>query len=268
VGSVRDAEALVKGLRLRSAARIARFGAVTAVLLPAFVARRAMASATGLGESGDALRDRWVRVWSSTLLRTFGVHLVTTGDVPARGRGHLVVANHRSTADVLALLNTFGGRMVSRADLANWPLVGPAARAVGTIFVDRADAASGAGAVRAIRTQLAAGSTVILFPEGTTYPGDDVRPFHSGAFIAALRSGADIVPVGLAYQTGSGAAFVNESFAAHLARMADAEPSRVAMCIGSPIGIAERARAAHLAARAQADVQRLVASARALVDRP
>jgi 1-acyl-sn-glycerol-3-phosphate acyltransferase len=177
-----------------------------------------------------------------------------------------VVANHRSTADVLALLHAFGGRMVSRADLARWPLVGPAARAVGTIFVDRADAASGAGAVRAIRTQLAAGSTVIVFPEGTTYPGDDVRPFHPGAFIAALRSGSDVVPVGLAYQTGSGAAFVNESFPAHLARMAAAEPSRVAMCIGTPITIAERTRAGHLAARAQTDVQRLVGAARALVD--
>jgi 1-acyl-sn-glycerol-3-phosphate acyltransferase len=255
------------GRPLRSAARVVQFGAVTAILLPAFVARRAIGAATGLGEGGDALRDRWVRAWSSALLQTFGVRVLARGDVPQRGRGHLVVANHRSTADILALLHAFGGRMVSRADLAGWPLVGPAARAVGTIFVDRADAASGAGAVRSIRTQLAAGSTVIVFPEGTTYPGDDVRPFLPGAFIAALRSGADVVPVGLAYQTGSGAAFVNESFPAHLARMAAAEPSRVAMCIGTPIGIAERTRAVQLAARAQADVQRLVGAARALVDR-
>jgi 1-acyl-sn-glycerol-3-phosphate acyltransferase len=256
----------VNGRPLRSARRIAGFGVVTAILLPAFIARRAIGSASGLGENGDALRDRWVRAWSSSLLRTFGVRVLASGTVPARGRGHLVVANHRSTADVLALLHTFGGRMVSRADLAGWPLVGAAARAVGTVFVDRADAASGAGAVRAIRTHLAAGSTVIVFPEGTTYPGDEVRPFLSGAFIAALRSGADVVPVGLAYETGSGAAFFKETFTAHLARVAAADPSRVAMCIGTPIGIPEKTRAAHLAARAQAEVQRLVAAARAIVD--
>ncbi len=251
---------------LRSAARVARFGAVTGVLLPAFVAQRTIASTTGLGESGDALRDRWVRRWSSALLRTFGLRVLASGEVPAPVRGHLVVANHRSTADILALLQAFGGRMVSRADLARWPLVGPAARAVGTIFVDRADAASGAGAVRAIRTQLSSGSTVIVFPEGTTYPGDEVRPFRPGAFIAALRSGADVVPVGIAYQKGSGAAFFNESFPAHLARMAAADPSRLGMCIGTPIRIAERTRAVQLAAKAQADVQRLVTAARALVD--
>jgi 1-acyl-sn-glycerol-3-phosphate acyltransferase len=197
----------------------------------------------------------------------FGVRVLARGAPPTRRRGHLVVANHRSTADILVLLRAFGGHMVSRSDLAGWPLVGIAARAVGTVFVDRSDAASGASAVRAIRSRLAAGSTVIVFPEGTTFPDDEVRTFHAGAFVAALRSGADIVPVGLAYGTGSGAAFVNESFPAHLARMAAARPSDVVMCIGEPLAIPENARAAHLRDQAHAAVQRLVHEARRVVDR-
>ncbi len=252
--------------KARSAARIAAFGAVTGAMLPAFVARQALATSAGRGEGADAARDAWVGAWSSALLRVFGVDVAVRGNPPPRGRGHLVVANHRSTADVLALLRAFGGRMVSRADLARWPLVGAAARAVGTVFVDRADAASGAGAVRAMRTHLAAGSTVIVFPEGTTFPGDDVRPFHPGAFVATLRSGADIIPVGLAYETGSGAAFVKESFPAHLARMAAARPSRAVMCIGAPIACDERARTTHLVTAAHAEVQRLVREARLVVD--
>ncbi len=84
--------------------------------------------------------------------------------------------------------------------------------------------------------------------------------------MAALRSGADIVPVGLAYATGSGAAFVNESFTAHLARMAAAAPSTVAMCVGPTITVPETARAAPLRDRAHAEVQRLVHEARRLVD--
>jgi 1-acyl-sn-glycerol-3-phosphate acyltransferase len=155
---------------------------------------------------------------------------------------------------------------VSRADLARWPLIGAAARAVGTVFVDRADAISGANALRAIRTLLARGSTVIVFPEGTTFTDDEVRPFHPGPFVAALRSGADVVPVGLAYEKGSGAAFVNESFGAHLARMAAAEPSKMVMCTGAPIAVAEAARGAELRDRAHASVQKLVHEARRLVD--
>jgi 1-acyl-sn-glycerol-3-phosphate acyltransferase len=247
---------------LRRAGRIAGFGVLTSAMLPAFLAHERLAR---LPER-DRVRERWVAAWCAGLLRLFGVRVLFRGEVPAGGRGHLVVANHRSTADILVLLRAFGGHMVSRADLAGWPLVGVAARAVGTVFVDRSDAVSGANAVRAIRDRLAEGSTVIVFPEGTTFPDDQVRPFHAGAFVAALRSGADIVPVGIAYGAGSGAAFVNESFPAHLARMAAATPSDVVVCVGEPIVVPEKGRAAQLRDRAQGEVQRLVGEARRLVD--
>ncbi len=84
--------------------------------------------------------------------------------------------------------------------------------------------------------------------------------------MAALHSGADIIPVGLAYASGSGAAFFQESFPAHLRRMAAAEPSAVAMCMGAPIVIGEKARAARLRDEARAEVQRLVLEARRMVD--
>jgi 1-acyl-sn-glycerol-3-phosphate acyltransferase len=264
VGGVRSEETLVSVRReLRRAARIAGFGAMTTSMLPVFMARERMAPE---GERAG-VRGRWVGAWSGALLRMFGVRVLSTKTTPLpQGRGHLVVSNHRSTADILILLRAFGGHMVSRADLARWPLIGAAARAVGTVFVDRADAISGANALRAIRTLLARGSTVIVFPEGTTFTDDEVRPFHPGPFVAALRSGADVVPVGLAYEKGSGAAFVNESFGAHLARMAAAEPSKMVMCTGAPIAVAEAARGAELRDRAHASVQKLVHEARRLVD--
>jgi 1-acyl-sn-glycerol-3-phosphate acyltransferase len=263
VGLVRHAEALVTPRQqARRAARVAGFGAVTALMLPAFVARETLALPT----RRDGVRDRWVGRWASSLLRIFGIDVRSRGALPVHGRGHLVVANHRSTADILILLRAFGGHMVSRSDLANWPLVGPAARAVGTVFVDRTDAVSGASAVRAIRTHLARGATVIVFPEGTTFPDDEVRPFHAGAFVAALHSGADIVPVGLAYARGSGAQFFQETFPAHLSRMAAAEPSSVAMCVGAPIAIGEKTRAARLRDEAHAEVTTLVREARRMVD--
>ncbi len=247
---------------VRRAVRVAGFGAITGTLLPAFVAHEAIAP---VGDR-ERVRERWVEAWCAMLLGLFGVEVRVHGTAPPKTRGHLVVANHRSTADILILLRAFGGHMVSRADLARWPLVGAAARSVGTVFVDRGDAVSGATAVRAIRTRLARGATIIVFPEGTTFPDDEVRPFQPGSFVAALRSGADIVPVGLAYATGSGAAFVNESFPAHLARMAAAPPSRAAMCIGSPIPLEGDARAGSARERAHSEVQRLVVEARRLAD--
>ncbi len=277
---MREASAIGPRAQVRRGARIAGFGVLTAAMLPGFAAHEALAPASQRGR----VREAWVGVWCAALLRLFGVRVQMYGRLPERpagagvapsnngtgGRGRLVVSNHRSTADILVLLRAFGGKMVSRADLARWPLVGAAARSVGTLFVDRADAASGASTVRAIRNELGRGETVIVFPEGTTFVGDEVRPFHAGAFVAAMHTpqarAPEIVPVGLAYAAGSQAAFVNESFGAHLGRVAAAEPSDLAVCVGEPLAIGSGVRASELRDTAHAEVQRLVREARALVD--
>jgi 1-acyl-sn-glycerol-3-phosphate acyltransferase len=246
---------------VRRAGRIAGFGAVTATMLPLFVARRAAAP----GEAAkEEIRERWIRAWASALLRVFAVRVRVDGAVRPAGRGQLVVANHRSTIDIAALLRTFGGYMVSRADLSQWPLVGAAARSVGTVFVDRQDRGSGAGAVRAMRRLLQAGRTVIVFPEGTTFPDDELRPFLPGAFLAAAHTGASVVPVGIAYAKGSGAAFVAESFPAHLSRMSKAPPTDVVLRVGSPL--AAGGKAADMRDRAHVAVSQLIGEARAIVD--
>lgn len=105
-----------------------------------------------------------------------------------------------------------------------------------------------------------------MFPEGTTFEGDVVRPFLAGAFVGALRTGASVVPVGIAYATGSGAAFVGETFTRHLSRMAEALPTNAVVLVGAAIPIRERARAADVAREAQEAVQRLVLEARREVD--
>jgi 1-acyl-sn-glycerol-3-phosphate acyltransferase len=248
--------------------RIAGLGAITAGMLPGLLAHEAAATRLMGEPATERVRDAWVGAWSAAMLALFGLHVTRDGPVPPPGRARLIVSNHRSTADILILLRTFGGRMVSRADLAGWPLIGFAARSAGTLFVDRADAASGATALRSMQSHMARGSSILVFPEGTTFPDDTVRPFHPGAFVAAARARVDVVPVGLAYEKGSGAAFFGESFTAHLARMAAARPSRVALCVGPIFEGGARGRASELRDRAQGAVQELVIRARGIVDGP
>ena len=247
----------------RRVVRIAGFAAITAAMLPVYGARDAMAAEA----EREPLRDRWTRRWSQALLGLFDVKVVVVGEVPPKRAGRLVVANHRSTIDIAVLLKTFGGRIVSRGDLSKWPLVGAAASRTGTVFVDRGNKMSGAAAIRAIFQVLRAGSTVAAFPEGTTFPGDGVRPFQAGAFVAAVRAGAEVVPVGIAYETGSQAAFVGESFKSHLARMAGAPPTKLVVCIGTPIDGRAFSKGPLLATAAEEAVSELVAKARVLVDR-
>ena len=247
----------------RRTARGAGFVALTGAMLPTFALRDRLAS----HGARDAVRDRWVKRWCDLLLSLFAVEAIVE-PLPAKTptRGRLIVANHRSMIDVGLMLSRFGGRMVSRGDLSRWPLLGAAARVVGTVFVDRERAESGASAIRAMRQLLLDGQTVCLFPEGTTFDGDELRPFHGGAFIAATRTGAEIVPVGVAYAHGSAAAFGNETFLQHLGRLAGARRTRVAVCVGQPTLAGDGIEAGELRAATHRAMQALVHRARARVD--
>ncbi|MBI2897439.1 MAG: 1-acyl-sn-glycerol-3-phosphate acyltransferase [Deltaproteobacteria bacterium] len=203
------------------------------------------------------------RGWFRSLLETFDVTVSLHGDPEATaGVARMVVGNHRSAIDVAVLGWLFGGSLLSRGDLSSWPFLGTVARAAGTIFVDRDDAKSGALVVRAIRERLRAGGTVSLFPEGTTFDDDRVRPFRRGSFVAAARSGCRVVPVGLAYDSSGRAIFRDRTFLAHLGRISSAPGIGVAVRVGSPIAAAATS-SEELARQAEAAVQSLVIAARA-----
>lgn len=210
-------------------------------------------------------RDAWVRAWSKGVLTCFRIDLDVIGEPPPRTGGRMIVSNHRSAIDINVVLSQFGGRMVSRHDIAGWPGLGWGAKLIGTVFVDRKDAKSGMVTIRAMRRLLEEGDTVDVFPEGTTFAGDEVHDFHPGAFVAAVGARAPIIPVGIAYETGSGAAYVDETFGHHLARIAAAPPSRVVMAIGDPIATGGK-RAKDAQAEAHAAVTALVQRARARCD--
>jgi 1-acyl-sn-glycerol-3-phosphate acyltransferase len=240
----------------RSAARAAAMGAWTLTLMPVAVPHmRSRPPSTH-----EKWRRRWVGAWAAGLVRVFGVDLRVCGDnVPAPMRGRLVVANHRSPLDIIILLEHFGGTVLSRADLRGWPVLGAAAYHGGTIFVDRADERSGVKAIREIRRRLQNGQTVIVFPEGTTHRGDEVRPFVGGAFAAVRGLDAELVPVGLAYEEG--AEFVDETFGEHVARVAQRKRTRVGLCVGTPRNAAADRDA--MALEMRAEIQALVRQARA-----
>ena len=70
--------------------------------------------------SNERSRPLGAEVERDALLALFAVQVQAhTPGGRGRGRGRLVVANHRAAIDVALLLRTFGGRMVSRADLSS-----------------------------------------------------------------------------------------------------------------------------------------------------
>src|SRR5207247_8928213 len=79
----------------------------------------------------------------------------------------IYVSNHRSYLDIPVLSGVLGASFISRADVATWPLVGAAAKAVVTVFVNRADRYASAHAGRRLMRHVRKLSVLVL-PEGTT----------------------------------------------------------------------------------------------------
>ena len=249
---------------IRRAVRASGFATSTLAFGTAALVRPSLAKSL---EDKAHARDDVTAGWSNFLLSLFDVRLDVSGypGVPGigRGAGRLVVSNHRSIIDIAVMLSLFGGAVLSRGDLEKWPIMGRAAKNAGTIFVDRSSKKSGAQAIRAMVERLALHDTICLFPEGTTYEDDEVRPFKPGAFVAAKRAKVPVVPVGLVYPVGSGAAFGGETFMEHLSRLAGSSATRVGVEIGSPMVLGEREDAREFGDRCRAAVQQLVTQGRA-----
>ena len=217
----------------------------------------------GSGARQEAIFDGYQRVWTSGLLRMFAVDFHVVGVLPPPASGaRLVVSNHRTVYDIGVLISHFGGSVLSRGDLEQWPLLGVAAQKAQTIFVDRADKHSGATAIRAIRAQLERGRTISVFPEGGTFAGDEVREFNAGAFVACRKLDVEFVPVGIAYPPGVD--WETGGFLEHLSMLGERPRTRAAIAIGAPFRSQDSAR--KLAPRLHEQVQALVHRARAQLD--
>ncbi|MGC1487459.1 MAG: lysophospholipid acyltransferase family protein [Albidovulum sp.] len=126
---------------------------------------------------------------------------------PMKHMGALV-ANHGSWLDIFALNACQRVYFVSKAEVANWPLIGWLARATGTVFIER-DPRRAKAQTLLFEARIHAGHKLLFFPEGTSTDTRRVLPFKSTLFAAFqsddLRDVMQIQPVSVIYQAPKGA---------------------------------------------------------------
>ncbi|WP_043830564.1 lysophospholipid acyltransferase family protein [Muricoccus aerilatus] len=109
----------------------------------------------------------------------------------------LYLSNHSSWLDIPVLGGALEAAFVSKAEIGRWPLIGWVARLGRTVFVSRSRRRTGDEA-REMQERLAAGDSLILFPEGTSSDGTRVLPFRS-SFLAVAEKAETIRPVSVVY---------------------------------------------------------------------
>ncbi|MEO9327366.1 lysophospholipid acyltransferase family protein [Gordonia aurantiaca] len=116
----------------------------------------------------------------------------------------LVVANHISYLDILALSLVVPAPVVAKSEVLDMPLVASAARRCGVIGVDRRRLRDLPATVDEVTARLRRGESVIVFPEGTTFCGREAGAFRPAFFQAAVDAGVPVLPVGLRFRGNGG----------------------------------------------------------------
>jgi 1-acyl-sn-glycerol-3-phosphate acyltransferase len=185
---------------------------------------------------------RWrggaLRACARGVLGVLGVRVHVNGKLP--GRRALVVANHISWLDTVLLLAIGLPRLVAKSEVAGWPVIGRLAAQAGGVFLDRSRPRALPGAVAQVRTILADGGVVAVFPEGTTSCGEGVGGFRPAFFQAAIDAPAPVVPVTLRFESGGAPstwpAFLGtETLLASLRRVLVIRRLVIRVSIGTPI---------------------------------
>jgi lyso-ornithine lipid O-acyltransferase len=208
------------------------------------------------------------RLFSTAVLRSLGVRVSLSGNSPLPGRA-LLIANHVSWLDILALMSVVDTSFLAKREVESWPFVGFMARLHRTIFVDRARRASVGGVNARIVERLRSGQRVLVFPEGTTTAGDGVAPFHRAHFavvqtLAQSEPRIDTVvhPVALSYSGAHAAWTGDQSLLSHLLELlrSDDLACRIAFLEPDPVSADLDSRA--MAKRVRQRIEQAVGGAR------
>jgi len=189
----------------------------------------------------DALKMHWLQ-WFGVILN---LRVTRVGELPESGA--LLVCNHISWLDIIVVGRYLPGYFVAKSDILSWPVIGFLARQAGTIFIRRGDKKHIHTTAERIVWLLKQRSNVVVFPEGTTTPGDDVLHFHASLFQPAVLTKAVIQPVALSYQGHAqlNAPFVgDDEFVPHLLKMLSLDFIEVTLSFLPTVNSAEKSRVA------------------------
>jgi len=130
-----------------------------------------------------------------SLIPFWRLHLEGRKKIPWK-RPVVMVANHRSLVDILALYKIRRPfKWTSKDENFKLPFIGMVLSLTNSIRIKRESLRSGAQFLSQAETEITKGSSVMLFPEGTRSKTKEMRPFKEGAFLLAKKMKCGVIPI-------------------------------------------------------------------------
>ncbi|MET1755635.1 lysophospholipid acyltransferase family protein [Novosphingobium sp. RD2P27] len=206
-----------------------------------------------LGAAWPGRRNPVPRMFLSGMLRVVGGRLTVVGECITAPS--ILLANHVSWLDILALARASGTAFVAHDGLAGHPVARFLCHLNRTVFIARHDRGTIPTQIAQVQAGLCESGVLTLFPEGTTGDGLHLMPFKSSLLAAIELSEENIAirPVWVDYgpQAAKIAWFGEESGLANAKRiLAQANPVTITVHLLPPIAAAQRQNRKTIAAAA------------------
>jgi 1-acyl-sn-glycerol-3-phosphate acyltransferase len=177
--------------------------------------------------SSAGVIDWLIRLWARSLVRAGGIDLhIENGEVLDPNQRYILVANHYSYFDIPCILAAVPQpiRFMAKVSLFKIPLFGWSLGRAGFIPIDRKNRRTAVKSFDQAGDRIRRGNTIVIFPEEGRTHERTLRPFQRGAFLLAIRSGLEIVPMA-----------VDGTFDVFPVGARAIKPGRVTIRVGTPI---------------------------------
>lgn len=151
------------------------------------------------GRKSEVKAQVFPRFWGKMLCCLNGTKVRIEGiDKIAPDQIYIFAGNHCSQYDIFAFQGYFPHdfRWIAKKELFQIPLFGQAMARAGYIPIDRSHGRQALKSLDKAAAKIAAGSSVLIFPEGTRSTNGQLQDFKVGAVLLAIKAGVPIVPIG------------------------------------------------------------------------
>ena len=142
---------------------------------------------------------RLTAIWARLVLRSLGVDVTVCGAERCPAGAAVYAANHTSALDIPILFAYLpvDFRVIHKRSLYLVPVLGQYLYVSGHIGIHRGSAFRARKGLELAAARVRAGTSVVVFPEGTRSPEGAVGDFKRSSFLPALEAGVPVVPISL-----------------------------------------------------------------------
>jgi len=172
--------------------------------------------------------------WAKDVLSLAALDIKVLGHQPSE-KPVILVGNHISYMDIPLMMSITPTVFLSKSEVGNWPLIGRAAKRIGTLLVKRGSANSRVRALRTIQKYLEDPKRhLTIFPSGTTSMTEDTE-WRWGIFQMASQMNVAVQPFRLRYHPMRTVAYIEkDTLVSHLWNLLKQEKVHAYVEFGEP----------------------------------